>query len=53
MSTDHHMFAMSGRSVLNLITVLAALGFLVLGVAITAPASPMGTEAPAPSLGGL
>jgi hypothetical protein len=47
------MNAMSSRSVLNLITVLAALGFLVLGVAITAPASPMGLQGPAPSLGGL
>jgi hypothetical protein len=47
------MNVMSSRSVLNLITVLAALGFLILGVAITAPASPMGTQTPAPSLGGL
>jgi hypothetical protein len=47
------MIVMSSRSVLNLITVLAALGFLVLGVAITAPASPMGRPGPAPSFGGL
>jgi hypothetical protein len=45
------MFVMSARSVLNLITVLAALGFLVLGVAISAPASPMGLQQPAPSFG--
>jgi hypothetical protein len=45
---------MSGRSILNLLTVLAALGFLVLGVAATAPASPgAGATGPAPSLAGL
>ena len=53
MSTDHHPSFLSSRTVLNLITVLAALGFLVLGVAITAPASPMGAPAPAPSADGL
>jgi len=43
---------MSGRSVLNLLTVLAALGFLVLGVAFTAPASPA-TGAPVSIPSGL
>jgi len=51
--TDHTRgTAMSGRSVLNLLTVLAALGFLVLGVAFTAPASPA-TGAPVSIPSGL
>jgi hypothetical protein len=52
MNAERYVTAMSSRSVLNLITVLAALGFLVLGVAMTAPASPMGAQNPAPSLDG-